>query len=98
MSKILLVDDDADTLDVATYALRKHGYQVVTGTNGQQAIERWQQEQPALIVLDVSMPRLNGFDVCRKIRETSLTPIIMVTGKSDEESVVQGFLVGADDY
>ena len=96
--KILLVDDDVDTLDLTTYALRKHGYKVITGTDGQQALSRWQEEQPDLVVLDASMPKKNGFDVCREIREKSLTPVIMVTGKTDEESVVQGFLAGADDY
>ena len=96
--KILVVDDDVDMLDTTTYSLRKHGYQVVTGTNGQQALERWDQEKPDLVVLDVNMPKLNGVEVCRRIREKSLTPVIMLTGKGDEESVVQGFLVGADDY
>jgi DNA-binding response OmpR family regulator len=96
--KILVVDDDADMLDVTTYALRKHGYQVITGTNGQQALERWERDRPDLVVLDITMPRKDGFEVLKQIRETSLTPVIMLTGKSDEESVVQGFTAGADDY
>lgn len=96
--KILVVDDDTDMLDVTTYALRKHGYQVITGTNGQQALDRWQEDRPDLVVLDVTMPRMSGVEVLRRIREKALTPVIMVTGKTDEESVVQGFLAGADDY
>ena len=95
---ILLVDDDTDLMDVTTYALRKHGYAVTTVTDGLKAVERFRAEQPDLVVLDVGLPRLNGFEVCRKIREQSDTPVIMVTGRADDENVVQGFLVGADDY
>jgi DNA-binding response OmpR family regulator len=96
--KILLVDDDTDLVDVTTYALRKHGYAVTTVTDGLKAVQRFRDEQPDLVVLDVGLPRLNGFEVCRKIREQSDTPVIMVTGRADDENVVQGFLVGADDY
>jgi DNA-binding response OmpR family regulator len=96
--KILLVDDDADTLDVTTYSLRKNGYDVVTSTDGQQAIARWDREKPDLVVLDVNLPKANGFEVCRKIRDSALTPVIMLTGRTDEEHVLQGFTVGADDY
>jgi DNA-binding response OmpR family regulator len=96
--KILVADDDVDMLDVTTYALRKHGYQVVTVTDGAQAIQRWRDDQPDLVLLDVGLPRMNGFEVCRKIREHSTTPIIMVTGRSEDDQVVQGFLLGADDY
>ena len=96
--KILLADDDVDSLDVTTYALRKYGYDVVTVTDGQNAVRRWEDERPDLVLLDVGLPRLNGFEVCRTIRQASSTPVIMVTGKTDEENVVQGFLNGADDY
>ena len=96
--KILLVEDDADTLDVTTYSLRKNGYDVVTCTDGQQAVARWEREKPDLVVLDVNLPKMNGFDVCRKIRDNSLTPVIMLTGRTDEEHVLQGFNLGADDY
>jgi DNA-binding response OmpR family regulator len=98
MNRILICDDDVDTLDVTTYSLRKHGYQIVTALDGRQAVQKWQDERPDLVVLDVNMPRMSGFDVCRKIRESSTTPVIMVTAQGDEEHVVQGFLAGADDY
>jgi DNA-binding response OmpR family regulator len=98
MNRILVCDDDVDSLDVTTYSLRKHGYQIVTALDGRQAVQKWQEERPDLVVLDVNMPRMSGFEVCRKIRESSTTPVIMVTGQGDEEHVVQGFLAGADDY
>jgi two-component system OmpR family response regulator len=93
-----MVDDDADLLDVTTYALRREGYRVVTATDGAQAVERHRDEHPDLILLDIGLPRMNGFDVCRRIRECATTPIIMLTGRDDDDNVVQGFLVGADDY
>ncbi len=96
--KILLADDDTEILDITTYALRKHGYNVITVTDGAQALRRWQSEEPDLVLLDVGLPRMSGFEVCRKIRQNSSTPVIMLTARGDEEHVVQGFLVGADDY
>ena len=67
--KILVADDDADLLDVTTYALRREGYHIVTATDGQQAVERCANERPDLVLLDVGLPRMNGFDACRRIRE-----------------------------
>jgi two-component system, OmpR family, response regulator len=96
--KILVVEDDPDMLDVTTYALRREGYNIVTATDGQQAIDRHLDERPDLVLLDVGLPRMNGFDVCRRIRETAATPIIMLTARNDDDNVVQGFLTGADDY
>jgi DNA-binding response OmpR family regulator len=96
--KILVVEDDKDALDLTVYSLRKHGYQVIAGRDGEQALEQWESENPDLVVLDVGLPKVNGFEVCRRIRETSLTPVIMLTGKSEEEQVVHGFRQGADDY
>jgi two-component system OmpR family response regulator len=96
--KILVADDDADLLDVTTYALRREGYNIVTATDGQQAVDRHLDERPDLVLLDVGLPRMNGFDVCRRIRESAATPIIMLTARNDDDNVVQGFLTGADDY
>jgi DNA-binding response OmpR family regulator len=96
--KILLADDDKELVDVTTYALRKHGFTVIGVTDGRQALKRWGEEQPSLVLLDVTMPGLNGFEVCQKIREESSTPVIMLTGRTEEEHVVQGFTAGADDY
>jgi DNA-binding response OmpR family regulator len=96
--KILLVDDDTDLLDVTAYALRREGFNVIVATDGAQALRRWESDEPDLVLLDVGMPRMSGLEVCRKIRQTSATPVIMLTAASDEEHVVQGFRSGADDY
>jgi DNA-binding response OmpR family regulator len=96
--RVLVAEDDTDVLDLTTYALRKYGYEVVGVTDGAVALERWQAEQPDLVLLDVNLPTMSGMDLCQKIRAQSSTPIIMVTAMGDEESVVQGFESGADDY
>jgi DNA-binding response OmpR family regulator len=96
--KILLVDDDADMLDITSYALRREGFTVIMATDGTQALRRWRSERPDLVLLDVSMPRMGGLEVCRQIRQESSTPIIMLTAAGDEEHILQGFARGADDY
>ncbi len=96
--RVLLAEDDADVLDVTTYALRKYGYDVVGVTDGALALDRWQAEQPDLVLLDVNLPGVSGMDICHKIRERSSTPIIMVSAMGDEDHVVEGFDNGADDY
>jgi DNA-binding response OmpR family regulator len=96
--RILLADDDADMVDITAYALRREGFTVLVAVDGLQAFQRWRSDQPDLVLLDVAMPRLNGFEVCRRIRQVAATPIIMLTGASDEEHVLQGFRFGADDY
>jgi len=96
--KVLIVDDDADLLDVTTYALRRDGFEVVVATDGQQALARWEAERPDLVLLDVTLPGLNGFEVCRQIRQASDTPIIMLSARTGEEDIVRGLTLGADDY
>lgn len=96
--KVLLVEDDLDLLDLTTYALRREGYSVLAAVDGQQALQRWEEETPDIILLDVHLPKLNGFEVCRRIRSESETPIIMLTARSEEEDIVRGLQVGADDY
>ena len=96
--KVLLVDDDASLLDVTTYALRREGFEVLAATGGPQALARWEAERPDLVVLDAGLPGLDGFEVCRRIRQGSDTPVIMLTGRTAEEDVVRGFGLGADDY
>jgi DNA-binding response OmpR family regulator len=98
MVKVLLVDDDTDLLDVTAYAMRREGFNVIVATDGLQAVRRWQQDSPDLVVLDVQMPGLTGLEVCQKIRQDSSTPVILLTGLHQEEQVIQGFRVGADDY
>jgi DNA-binding response OmpR family regulator len=96
--KALLIDDDTDLLDLMTYALRREGYTVHCAVDGQQALERVRAEDPDIILLDVTLPKLNGFDVCRMIRRDWETPIMMLTACNAEEDIVRGFEVGADDY
>jgi DNA-binding response OmpR family regulator len=96
--KILLVDDDTDLLDVTSYALRREGFNIIVATDGAQAVHRWENDRHALVVLDVGLPRMSGFEVCRRIRHASQTPVILLTALHDDDSVVQGFRLGADDY
>jgi len=96
--KILVVDDDRVLADVITFTLHKEGYEVIKAFDGVAALERWEEDNPDLVILDVNMPRLGGFEVCRRIRAQSDTPIMMLTVKGDEEDILGGFELGADDY
>jgi DNA-binding response OmpR family regulator len=96
--KVLLVDDDVDLLDVTSYALRREGFNVIVATDGMRAIQRWETDRPDLIVSDINMPRMNGLELCQRVRRESTTPVILLTALNSEEQIVQGFQVGADDY
>ena len=96
--KVLVVDDDADLRGLIAYALRQAGYLVVEAADGAAALAAYEREEPALVILDVNLPRLSGFEVCKKIRETSEVPVMMLTVRSSEEDLVQGLDLGADDY
>jgi DNA-binding response OmpR family regulator len=96
--KILVVDDDTDVVDITTYALRRKGYTVVAAFDGQQALQRWRTEDPNLVLLDVMLPKMSGFDICKTIRDHSSTPVIMLTARDTEDDVVRGLQLGADDY
>jgi DNA-binding response OmpR family regulator len=96
--KALLVEDDADLLDLLTYALRREGYTVFTAMDGQQALKRWEDESPDVVLLDANIPKLDGYEVCRRIRHEGTTPIIMLTARDEEEDIIRGFRLGADDY
>lgn len=96
--KILVIDDDKDLTDILSYALKMKGYSVITASDGAQGIERFRQEIPDLIILDLTLPKMDGFEVCRTVRQESSTPIIMLTVRSGEDDTVQGFRLGADDY
>jgi putative two-component system response regulator len=101
LAKILVVDDEPSIVDLLTRFLRREGYDVVTATNGREALECVQQEQPDLILLDVTMPELDGFAVCKRLKEderTALIPITMLTGLDDREHRTQGIEAGADDF
>jgi len=98
---ILLVDDSATALFREQVILRRTDHAVVTARNGEEAVARALTEKPDLILLDVVMPRMDGFEACKKLREldeTRLTPIIMVTNRGDEESMQAGYESGCNDY
>ena len=96
--KLLLVETDINVLVQTAQALRREGFSVSTATGGSQALQRWQAEQPDLVLLEVGLPDLSGFDVCRLIREQGSTPVILLSAVATNEQIVQGFRVGADDY
>ena len=96
--KVLLVDDDRDLLQLLPYALRREGHEVVTAADGPEALRRWRAERPDVVLLDIRLPELDGFEVCRRIRESPDTPIIMLTGLGGELDVVRGLQLGADDF
>jgi DNA-binding response OmpR family regulator len=96
--KVFLIDDDVDLVDLMTYALQREGYTVTSAVDGQQALERWQTEKPDIILLDGNLPKVDGFEVCRRIRHESKLPIILLTARDEEQEVVQGLHLGADDY
>jgi two-component system response regulator RegX3 len=95
---ILVVDDEPSYRDALSVALQREGFAVDTAADGIEALERFEASRPALVLLDVMLPRMSGVDVCREIRTTSRTPIIMVTAKNAEIDAVVGLEVGADDY
>ena len=96
--RILLVDDEQSVQKLLTYPLRKEGYEVVPALDGREALDRLSDSSFDLVVLDVMLPKLDGFDVCRQIRARSTVPIIMLTAKTEEIDKVLGLELGADDY
>jgi two-component system, OmpR family, response regulator len=96
--RILLVDDELSVQKLLTYPLRKEGYDVVPALDGREALDRLREDNFDLVVLDVMMPKMDGFDVCRQIRARSTVPIIMLTAKTEEIDKVLGLELGADDY
>lgn len=103
MSKrILVVDDEKSIVDILKLNLQKEGYTVSEAYDGNQAVMKAlpfnPEERPDLILLDVMLPEMNGFDVCKKIRESSAVPIVMITARDDEVDKVLGLEIGADDY
>ena len=100
MSKIILVvDDEKNIVDILSFNLKKEGYTVLAAYDGEKALKAYTESSPDLILLDVMLPVLNGFDVCTKIRSADyLTPIIMLTAREEETDKVLGLELGADDY
>jgi len=95
---ILIVDDEPAVTDLLTYNLLKAGYAVLTAADGRKALRLARESQPGLILLDVMIPEMDGLDVCRELRKTSSTPVIMITARGEEVDRVVGLELGADDY
>ena len=95
---ILVVDDEANIRDLAQLYLEKDGYRVVTAVDGLQALDLIKQESPTLMVLDLMLPELDGWEVCRRVRQDSNLPILMLTARDDDIDKIVGLEMGADDY
>ena len=101
MTPIIVVDDDARVGKMVDTILRRKGYQVVTATDGSQALDYMEQVRPALVILDVMMPGLNGMQVCQKLRsddDLGTVPVLFLSGRNAVEDRIQAFQAGADDY
>ncbi len=98
MAKILLVEDETVLAETLRYNLEREGYEVLTASDGVQGLDLARGSQPDLLILDVMLPRLDGFSVCRILRNESTLPILMLTAKNDEFDRIAGLEIGADDY
>jgi len=96
--RVLVIEDDLDTLELLSAALERQGFECVTAQTGQEGLARERTQSPHLVVVDVMLPDMEGFDVCRQVRTHSTVPIMMVTGRDDLIDRVVGFEVGADEY
>ncbi len=95
---VLVVDDEEAIAEAVRARLESEGYRVLTAGDGPGALERFHQERPALVVLDLMLPGMDGLEVCKEMQKESWTPILMLTARTDEADKVAGFAVGADDY
>ena len=98
MDTILVVDDESDIREVVRYALSREGFRVVEAEDGLDGLEKVSESDPAVVILDITMPRMNGIDFCLKLRQTSSTPIIFLSSKDDEQDRILGLTIGGDDY
>src|SRR3954466_12274453 len=95
---ILLVDDEDSIQKLLTYPLERDGYRVVQARDGEEALRRFGDEDVDLVILDIMLPKIDGLEVCKRLRATSTVPIIMLTARDDELDKVLGLELGADDY
>ena len=96
--RILVVDDDPTILKYVSSDLETHGYEVFVAQDGAEALHVFEKELPDIMLLDIKIPKINGFEVCRRIREWSQMPIIMLTGLGGEKDKIEAFNLGVDDY
>jgi DNA-binding response OmpR family regulator len=98
VAKILVVDDEPNIREVVGLYLRRDGHEVVSATDGEEALEVFRQSEPDLVVLDLMLPKLSGLEVCRRMRAEKRIPLIMLTARGEEEERIVGLSLGADDY
>lgn len=96
--KLLVVDDDRVLAEIMVFTLQRAGFDVIQAHDGATARRRWRHDDPDLIILDVNLPDASGFDLCQEIRQVSDVPIILLTVRGEEEDIVHGLQIGADDY
>ena len=96
--KVLIVDDEKNIVDILKFNLKKEGFDTIEAYDGRQALEMVEKEKPDLILLDIMLPEYDGFTVCKRIRQTMNTPILMLTAREEEVDKVLGLELGADDY
>lgn len=96
--KILIVDDEKNIVDIIAFNLKKEGYKILRAGDGAEGVRLTMEENPDLILLDIMMPKMDGYEACKKIREKKNTPIIMLTARAEELDKVLGLELGADDY
>ena len=94
----MIVDDEKNIVDIIAFNLKKEGFQVIKAADGEQGLKKTLEEKPDLILLDIMMPKMDGYETCKKIRERLQTPIIMLTARAEEVDKVLGLELGADDY
>ncbi|MFG2908573.1 response regulator [Kitasatospora sp. NPDC048286] len=98
MARLLLIEDDDSVREALALGLRRQGHEVRTAASGEEGLERARQEPPELVVLDLMLPGIDGFEVCRRLRRAGPTPVIMLTALGDDLDTVLGLEAGADDY
>lgn len=96
--RVLVVDDEPQMVGIVAYAFETQGFEVLTAYDGEQALQKINSEQLDLVLLDVMLPRIDGFEICRIVRQNTTLPVILLTARKEEEDVIHGLELGADDY
>lgn len=96
--RVLVVDDEPQMVGIVAYALETQGFEVTAAYDGRQALDKIAAAPPDLVVLDIMLPQVNGWQVCRQVREGTMIPVILLTAKDEDEDVIHGLELGADDY
>ncbi len=97
-ARVMVVDDEQAIVDILKFNLVREGFEVITAGDGEEALTLFQEQEPDLMLLDIMMPKMDGLSLCKKVRETSMVPIIMLTARAEEVDKVLGLEFGADDY